>query len=451
MWGLKMRVKHIKVRYERYRKEFMKAKFACLVFCVVGGFYVLSASEVNANNANEDMMIVMGLDSLYHNDFAESRDDFLLLFEETKNPYYAKLAAQAAAAIGDLQTSMNLALLYQKLTGDTNDLQINKVLADGYTKNGDINKAIEVLEKVKQQEPSLQVLKILANLYLLQKNLPKSLELFDEIYKEEKDEESLVKMILIHITQNQPQKAIDMLSAHLLSYGCSDMFCEESLKIYSDLNALQTAKEVFKQIYTKNPTIPNATNFMRILVSLKQYQEAQGIAESFPFDKGLLLDLYVMQGDYTKAYKQAERFYKESKNPKFLALQAVYEISANQNISKQKAIEASKKLEKAIKERKKELQQAKQKPTTQDAFFYNFVGYLMIDYEIDIKKGIAYVKDALALESNSVAYLDSLAWGYYKIGQCKEALNVFLRIPKNAIEADSDLKAHAVQIQSCTQ
>ena len=124
MWGLKMRVKHIKVRYERYRKEFMKAKFACLVFCVVGGFYVLSASEVNANNANEDMMIVMGLDSLYHNDFAESRDDFLLLFEETKNPYYAKLAAQAAAAIGDLQTSMNLALLYQKLTGDTNDLQI---------------------------------------------------------------------------------------------------------------------------------------------------------------------------------------------------------------------------------------------------------------------------------------------------------------------------------------
>ncbi len=398
---------------------------------------------------NEDKLILMGFDSLYRNDFAESRNNFLLLFEETKDPYYAKLAAQSAAALGDLQTSVNLALLYEQITHNTNDLQINKILADGYTQTGEIDKAIVVLEKIKAQEKSKEVLNVLSNLYLIKKNFKKAMPLLQSIYASEHDEDTLKKIILIYITQKNTQKALGFLSEHLLKYTCSNIFCEESLKIYSDLNALDMARDVFERIYIKNPTIPNATNLMRILVALKQYQEAQGIAQSFPFDKGLLLDLYVIQGDYQKAYIQAEQIYKESKNPKFLALQGVYEIGNNTNITKQTAIKATKKLEQAIKERSRELISNNQNPTAQDAFFYNFLGYLMIDYDINITKGMEYVKKALNIEPNSIAYLDSLAWGYYKTGNCKAAITTFTRIPQSAINQDSELKAHSIQILSC--
>ena len=398
---------------------------------------------------NEDKLILMGFDSLYRNDFTESRNNFLLLFEETKDPYYAKLAAQSAAAVGDLQTSINLALLYQKITKDTNDLQINKILADGYAQAGEIDKAIEALEKVKSQEDSVQVISVLSNLYLIKKDFKKALPLLRKVYAKEHDIDTLKKIILTHISQNETQKAVVTLSKHLLEYNCDGIFCEESIKIYSDLGALDMARDVFERIYIKNPTIPNATNLMRILVALKQYQEAQGIAKSFPFDKGLLLDLYVMQGDYEKAHNQAGQIYQESKNPKFLALQGVYEISNNTNITKQTAMKAANKLEQAIKERTQELVSNNQNPNSQDAFFYNFLGYLMIDYDIDIRKGLEYVKKALKIEPNSIAYLDSLAWGHYKLGNCKAANSAFMKIPQSAINQDSELKAHSIQIFSC--
>ncbi len=97
---------------------------------------------------SEDTLTLIGADNLYHNNFAESRDDFLVLFEETKEPYYAKLAAQAAIGAGNFDEAVRLSLLYQNLSGDTNDLQTNKILADAYVQSNNIQKSIEILEKI---------------------------------------------------------------------------------------------------------------------------------------------------------------------------------------------------------------------------------------------------------------------------------------------------------------
>lgn len=84
------------------------------------------------------------------------------------------------------------------------------------------------------------------------------------------------------------------------------------------------------------------------------------------------------------------------------------------------------KLEQATKERQQILAKTKDKEDAQDAFFYNFLGYSLIDYDLDIKRGMDFVRKALALDSGSVLYLDSLAWGYYKLGNCLEAKKSFL-------------------------
>ena len=399
-------------------------------------------------DSSMDLLLLQGADDLYHSNFAESLENFLLLYDKTKEPYYAKLAAQAALGKGDIQTAFSLANLYIEQSGDENDVIINKILADAFVQNGQMDKAIIALEKVKKLEDTDALNDVLANLYMLQKQLPKALSLFEELYDKTKNPEVLKKILVIFLSQEKTQKALGVLSEHLLSEGCEDMFCEEALSFYVDSNALNMAKAVFEKIYQKSPTIPNATNYMRVLVALKQYQEAQGIAQSFPFDQGLLLDLYVMQGDFEKARDLSAQIYAQSKNPRFLALEAIYGLGEG-DIAKDSAIEAIKKLEKSIKERKKELQSNKQKPTNQDAFFYNFCGYLMIDFDIDIKKGIEYVKEALLVEPYSISYIDSLAWGYYKLGDCAKASQTFGQIPQNRVEKEPELKAHSMQINAC--
>ena len=66
---------------------------------------------------------------------------------------------------------------------------------------------------------------------------------------------------------------------------------------------------------------------------------------------------------------------------------------------------------------------------------------------MDIKKGIKLVKEALLKEPNSPFYLDSLAWGYYKIGKCKEAKKIMKKLVKNSKE--KEILMHWKKINEC--
>ena len=57
----------------------------------------------------------------------------------------------------------------------------------------------------------------------------------------------------------------------------------------------------------------------------------------------------------------------------------------------------------------------------------------LIDHDIDIKRGIKYVKEALKIEQVSSFYKDSLAWGYFKLRQCKKPkVKFFLNIAESS-------------------
>ena len=109
---------------------------------------VMLCSAMLWAHSGEDAAMLRGADSLYHRDFASSFDEFIVLFDETHEPYYARLAAQAAIGKGDLEAAQRLAELYIKLSGDRDDSVVNKILADSYAKQGQITKALQVLERV---------------------------------------------------------------------------------------------------------------------------------------------------------------------------------------------------------------------------------------------------------------------------------------------------------------
>ena len=57
-----------------------------------------------------------------------------------------------------------------------------------------------------------------------------------------------------------------------------------------------------------------------------------------------------------------------------------------------------------------------------DSIYLNYYGYTLIDKEVDIKKGMKIIEDALVQQPNNTYYLDSLAWGYYKNRDCDQSL-----------------------------
>ena len=84
-----------------------------------------------------------------------------------------------------------------------------------------------------------------------------------------------------------------------------------------------------------------------------------------------------------------------------------------------------------------------------NASFQNYYGYLLIDFDLDVKKGISLVKQALLTAPKNLAYLDSLAWGYYKIGKCTKALEIMQKIINQIGLRDKEIKLHWEKINNC--
>ncbi|WP_120943731.1 tetratricopeptide repeat protein [Helicobacter labacensis] len=410
------------------------------------------ASMLFAQNLTEDQQILITSDAFHRGDFATAKRGYLHLYKETNNILYAKEAAISAASLGDIGTAVKLAMLYRKITKDKKDVSINKILVDGYIQTGQTDKAIALLENIRREDKSLMLDDVLGSLYLSQKRYDKAFSLLNRFYNQTHSEDSLEKLITIYFMQNSHQEAVSLLSSHLKNYGCSPDLCQRAYNTFSQLNELDRAKDVFGALYERDPIVQNAQLYIAVLVALKEFDKAQKIAENFPFDRRLLLDLYTAQKKFALAAKQASLIYNEKKDPSFLALEAIYtyeHLNALHTPKKSEVVKITQKLERAIAERTQNLKRTKGDMNPQDAFFYNFLGYSLIDYNLDIKKGIAYVKTALELEPDSIFYLDSLAWGYYKLGECTQAKDVFAKIDSQEVKAQPELKEHADAIAKC--
>jgi tetratricopeptide (TPR) repeat protein len=57
----------------------------------------------------------------------------------------------------------------------------------------------------------------------------------------------------------------------------------------------------------------------------------------------------------------------------------------------------------------------------QSAATLNYLGYMNADRGVKLEESLNYIKQALTLEPNNGAYLDSLGWAYFKLGKYDQA------------------------------
>ncbi len=84
-----------------------------------------------------------------------------------------------------------------------------------------------------------------------------------------------------------------------------------------------------------------------------------------------------------------------------------------------------------------------------DSIYLNYYGYTLIDKEIDVKKGIKVIENALKQQPDNTYYLDSLAWGYYKEHKCKKAYEMMKRVVDEEGLDEKEIIEHWELIQKC--
>ena len=87
--------------------------------------------------------------------------------------------------------------------------------------------------------------------------------------------------------------------------------------------------------------------------------------------------------------------------------------------------------------------------TSSNHIYQNFLAYLLVDYELDINKGVALVKKALVQDPENIAYLDTLAWGEYKLKNCKTAYEVMKKVVDQVGLEDEEIRIHWEKIKEC--
>jgi hypothetical protein len=151
----------------------------------------------------------------------------------------------------------------------------------------------------------------------------------------------------------------------------------------------------------------------------------------------LLLDIYVRSKLFDKASPLAQKLYEHDGNPLYLAQSSVYMYEAAKNKNDKVMVDS---VVDGLKKATKDLD---------DPLYLNYLGYLMIDHDLNVTEGMGYVKRALEKQPDSPFYIDSLAWGNYKLGECAEALRLMKQVESMIGSEEDEVKDHIKAIEAC--
>ena len=252
------------------------------------------------------------------------------------------------------------------------------------------------------------------------------------------DEETAERIALLMYTQlGQKEEAIIFLKEHIGVHGNSKRLGKRLGSLYADSGALEDAVTIYEATYelSNDPSI--AEDAVKIYVYRQEFQKLTVLLEKSGVNDPLLLELYVRNKDFSKASELARKLYKKEANPLYLAQSSVFEYEAATN---RNDITLLKKVVEDLKQANAQVE---------DPIYLNYLGYLMIDHDLGVKEGMVYVQKALDKQPESAFYIDSLAWGKYKLGECAEALRLILQVESMVGTNEQEVKDHIKAIQQC--
>lgn len=418
-------------------------------------------STATKSKSSYDFSMLQAADLMNQGQFLEAGAIYQKLYKQTKEPYFMKQVALTQSQAGEIEAAAQTAKQYQTLSKDVDDFDTNLIIAEDHLQKKQYNLAIILLEQTLTRHDTLQIHYILSNLYMQQGQPQKALKHFISIYNDEMSAETKLRLeafnniVSIYLQNKEVDKALEYLNGYIANNEYS-LNLENFFTLYAKLDKLEMLQESLKKRFMEDKNVENARMLIAILAQQNHYKEAATLLKEYESNLGIdgkemLMQVFAEDKQYSEAMKMARSLYEQTDRTELLGMSAIYEYEGMNPKTKKSLQSVVQTLQTMIAKRNAELQSANGNLTQSDAFFYNFLGYLMINHDINIDEGMQYVSKALAVEPTSIEYLDSLAWGFYKKGDCKQAQETFSLIAEDKMKQIPELIEHEAAIKACKQ
>lgn len=395
-----------------------------------------SYKQLDLSN-NLEYQALQAYDALGNEDNQRALDLFYEIYKSTKSNLCAKEAFRLAFLLEDERIDELLGTLNEISKHDNDALRL--VIGYHITKSN-LTKAKSLAFKLLKTQPNYPANhSILGTIYALQDNKAAALESFKKAYALDPSEMNVLKLFdMLENGMSRRNEAIKYLDDWASKYGCTKQTC----LILLGMHVMQDNTNKVVSTYTKLYEALGDTRFLRdglsLLIYKKDFKGAQRLLEQYHFDDDALVEVYASLGLFDKAYKLCESLYEKNENPAYLSKMAMYSYEKNtKNTSRAELMRIAELFEKSVYE-------------ANEAVYYNYYGYLLIDHDIDIKKGLELVLKAHELSPSSNYIIDSVAWGYYKLGDCKSAKEWMDKVAGDAEFMEQiESKTHKIAIDKC--
>lgn len=402
-----------------------------------------SHNETIPSNAksfeDEDRLALFALYAKTQGDANSTIGLFELLYEESGKKEYRNEEIITMIQAGQHERALSKIALYkEEMDEDEIDVDLERLKIAGLMELKSYEEAKAVALNLMEYTKSVQEYQQVAAIYMIEGRYEFALRYLQSAYALNYDEQVLDKMaIVLYVNLNKKAEAISNLETHMLLHGCSETICLRLASFYSEENNVDGMLRIYLKLYDTSSNPKYAQNIIKLYTYKKEVLPLINFLEKSRADDVLLLQMYINTRNYPKVVSLGSELYSKEGNPYYLGQSAIFEYEGAKDKHDSKMINSvMNKLQEVVSE-------------SDDAVYLNYLGYLLIDHEIDVKRGMKYVKQALAVEKESPYYLDSLAWGYYKQGECSKALKLMRKVQKNLAQEDEEVTSHINAIKKC--
>ncbi|NQY94071.1 MAG: hypothetical protein HRT43_07890 [Campylobacteraceae bacterium] len=391
---------------------------------------------------NEDQLIVYALEYERNKSYDKSVTLYLELFYKTNRYIYLTRALNLLLEQKKYEQALQISKenIANETSGEYENIMRIYVVSLVNLKQYDL--ALQSALKLLEKSNSSSNYELIANIYYQQKKYEKSVEYFESSYVTNFKSKTLLNLVnILYVYLDQKEKALSYLETHIRLYGDELVINYKLLSIYQEQKNLDGIVSILKRIYYKYKEDDNTNSMEKTSDILISYLEKKDINLAIEFlekennNLQRLLTLYKKTRQIDKALRVIMDIYKQSGNIDLLAQVAVLEFESAKD--KRSVIPSViKKFEEVL-------------TVLNNHIYQNYLGYILIDFDIDVKKGLMYVNKALEKAPNNVAYIDSLAWGEYKLQNCDVAYTHMKRVVDAIGLNDAEIKDHWNKIKEC--
>lgn len=388
--------------------------------------------------SSDDELVVRGLLYEEYRAYEDARQVYAKLYDATNEEVYLFKEAKVSL-IGKTHLTESIKRLKDWDIIHPETLESKRLLIPLYLTSNQIELAKTEAEYLVERSNTPLDLELASNPFLYSGEFKRALDLLTKVYALQPKETILLRMadIMDEYTVER-KRAIRLLETYRRMNIASNDIYVKLLVLYSKEKDIDGLLETYKALYKQN----RDDKILETIIDTYAYKRdtlgAITFLEQYNIGNELLYELYKSKKFFNKALALAEQQYKKTKGAHWLAEKGILTFE-----------QAKDKNDKIMIKKVIDLFDKSLSLGVDDSIYLNYYGYTLIDYEIDVQKGVEIIEKALIQQPNNTYYLDSLAWGYYKLHECTKAHKFMKRVVDEEGLIEKEIIDHWSAIKQC--